>query len=68
MSAGAGSDPLLTILVVAMTTLADHFPAVAKSLLSGELPAAERREFAEMLTELADLLNQHAAEPAIPPS
>ncbi|MGC7096745.1 hypothetical protein ACPZ19_18890 [Amycolatopsis lurida] len=68
MSTAPGDDPLVTVLVEAMTALADHVPAVAKSLLSGELPAAKRREFAEMLTELADLLTQHAAEPATPPS
>jgi hypothetical protein len=62
-------------LVDALHAVNRHVPSVAIALLTGTLPIGKQREFAELLTDLGDLLNSHANDqgagivpvPTVPP-
>ncbi|MEC3976221.1 hypothetical protein [Amycolatopsis sp. H20-H5] len=49
-------------LVNALQAVNKHVGAVANALLTGTLPIAKQHEFAGLLTELGDLLHQHAED------
>jgi hypothetical protein len=59
-------DELITELVRALHAVNQHTPHVATALLTGTLPPTKQREFAQLLTNLGDLLHQHADTPSPP--
>ncbi|WP_143101821.1 hypothetical protein [Amycolatopsis marina] len=70
-------DEQTQALVQAMHAVNRHMPGMAMGLLAGSLKPAKQHEFARLLSDLADLLHQHAdarsgqptteTEPDIPP-
>lgn len=51
-------------LVNALNAVSQHVPRVTTELLAGMLPVARQHEFANLLTELGELLHNHADDQA----
>jgi hypothetical protein len=47
-------------LVNALNAVAGHIPRVTTDLLADALPAAKQHEFAYLLTDLGELMHEHA--------
>ncbi len=59
-------EPDTKALLSALAAINGKVPDVALALLEGRMTPQRQREFADLLTELAELLRTHAGELVIP--
>jgi hypothetical protein len=62
--ATAQLDEETRAMITALATVNGHIPKVVTMLAQGKLPLAKQREFASLLTNLGELLSEHAASRA----